>query len=99
MKEDDDICNEALAAIIKQMVREDPELYKQIVKAIPESADYFRERWEEDFGTIIDVSTFTDEELIDATFAINQIRMSKIRKGDRIREVAKILRIKPHLLH
>ena len=99
MKEDDDIGNEALAAIIRQMVKEDPELYKQIVKAIPESADYFRERWEEDFGTIIDVSTFTDEELIDATFAINQISMSEIRKEDRIREVAKILRIKPHLLH
>ena len=99
MKEDDDIYNEALAAIIRKIVREDPEAYKQIVKAIPESADYFRERWEEDFGTIIDVSTFTDEELIDATFAISKIRMSEIRQEDRIREVAKILRIKPRLLH
>ena len=99
MKEDDDICNEALAAIIRRMVRKDPEMYKQIVKAIPESADYFRERWEEDFGTIIDVSTFTDEELIDATFAINKIGRSEIRKEDRIKEVAKILKIKPRLLH
>ena len=95
----DNISNETLAKIIRQIAREDPELFKKIVKSIPNSAAYFKERWEEDFGTIVDISTFTDEQIIDATFAINQIRMSEISKEDRIKEVAKILRIKPQLLN
>ena len=99
MKEDDEICSQALAEIIRIIVREDPELYKQIVRAIPDSADYFRARWEENFGSIVDVAAFTDEEIIDATFAINRIKMSEAGKKDRIREVAKILRIKPNLFH
>ena len=42
-------------------IRENPGMYKQIVKSIPGGADYFQEQWEKDFGTIIDVSTFSDE--------------------------------------
>ena len=70
-----------------------------MVKSIPDSAEYFRERWEEDLGKIIDVSTYTDEQIIDATFSISQLRMSEISKEDKIREVARILRIKPQLLN
>lgn len=64
MKDEDEICNEALARII----HESPEMYKQVVKSISGGADYFREQWEEDFGEIVDVSSFSDEEIINATF-------------------------------
>ena len=99
MKEDGETFNETLIEIMRTIAKEDPEMCKQIVKAIPDSADYFRQRWEENFGTIVDVSSFTDEEIIDATVAINQIKVSDIRKEDFLREIAKILRIKPHPLH
>ena len=99
MKENGEIFNETLVEIMKTIVKEDPEMCKQIVKAIPDSADYFRQRWEENFGTLVDVSSFTDEEIIDATLAIHQIKVSEIRKEDFLREVAKILRIKLHSLH
>lgn len=99
MKDDGEVFNETLVEIMRIIVKEDPEMYKQIVKAIPNSADYFRERWKESFGAIVDVSSFTDEEIIDATLAINQIKVREIRKEDFLREVSKILRIKLHLLH
>ena len=95
MKDEEQICREALA----WMLSETPEMYRAIVKSIEGGADYFRQQWGKDFGTIIDVSTFSDEEIIDATFAINQLRMSEIRKEDQIREVARIPRIKPQLLN
>ena len=50
-KTEDQICNEAFA----RTLCESPEMYREFVKAIPGGADYFRERWEEDFGTIVDV--------------------------------------------
>ena len=47
MKDEDQFCNEAFV----RTLRESPEMYREFVKAIPGDADYFRERWEKDFGT------------------------------------------------
>ena len=74
-------------------------MYREFVKAIPGGADYFRERWEEDFGGVVDVSSFTDDEIIDKTFEINKLTSSGISEEEGIGEMARIPRIDFRILH
>ena len=74
-------------------------MYKGFVKLITREAIYFRERWRENFGTIADVPTFTDEGIIDAMFETNKLRTSEVIEKDKIREMTRILRIKPQRLN
>ena len=98
MKDEDKeekICNEALA----WMLSENAEMYREIVKSLPGGAAYFREQWEQDIGKFVDVSSFTDDEIIDATFEINKLRTSGISEEGKIRDIARILRIDSRILH
>ena len=93
MKDEEQICNEAFA----ETLCESPEMYREFIKAILGGADYFRERWEEEFGTIVGVSSLTDEEIIDATFEINKLRTTDVE--NKIRKMARILGIDSRVLN
>ena len=93
MKDEEQICNEAFA----ETLCESPEMYTEFIKAILGGADYFQERWEEEFWTIVGVSSLTDEELIDATFEINKLRTTDVE--NKVREMARILGIDSRVLN
>ena len=56
MKEEDEeqLCREAFVWMMSQS----PEVYRAVVKSIEGGADYFRLRWEEDSGNVVEVSQF-----------------------------------------
>lgn len=52
------------------LMSQSPELYREVVKSIEGGAAYFRKRWEKDFGQVVDVSSFTDDEIIEKMLEI-----------------------------